>query len=119
MIKVFFKLVDREGKVKIDDLVREFRDYYIQRLDAGQPLERDSSLMAHPVKASDHAVKRLIITNPLERFLIKNFMQYFREEGILQIAPQLWQELHYYEVVDTLTSADEQISYYVDRNNDK
>ena len=116
MIKAFFKLVDREGKVKIDDLVREFRNYYIERINAGQPLERDSSLMAHPITASDHAVKRLIITNPLERFLIKNFMQYFPEEGILQIAPQLWQELHYYEVVDTLKSADEQISYYESRN---
>ncbi len=119
MIKAFFKLVDREGKVKIDDLVREFRDYYIQRLDAGQPLERGSSLMAYPATASDHAVKRLIITNPLERFLIKNFMQYFREEGNLQIAPQLWQELHYYEVVDILKSADEQISYYETRNSEK
>jgi hypothetical protein len=72
--------------------------------------------MAHPTNANDHAVKRLIITNPLERFLIKNFIQYFPEEGVLQIAPQLWQELHYYEVVDALESADEQISYYITRH---
>ena len=116
MIKAFFKLVDREGKVKIDDLVREFRDYYVQRVDAGWPLEQDSSLMAHPTEASDLAIKRLIITNPLERFLIKNFIQYFPEEGILQIAPQLWQELHHYEVLDALKSADEQISYYIARH---
>ncbi len=83
---------------------------------AGEPLEQDSSLMAHPANASDHAVKRLIIDSPLERFLIKNFMQYFPEEGVLQIAPQLWQELHYYEVVDALKSADEQISYYITRH---
>jgi Restriction endonuclease len=119
MIKAFFKLVDREGKVKIDELVREFRDYYIQRLDAGQPLERGSSLMAHPTMASDHAVERLIIDNPLKRFLIKGFMQYHREEGILQIAPQLWQDLRYYEVVDTLESADEQIRYYENRSSEK
>jgi hypothetical protein len=119
MIKAFFKLVDREGKVKIDDLVREFRNYYIECINAGQPLEKDSSLMAHPTTASDHAVKRLIITNPLERFLIKNFMQYFPEEGILQIAPQLWQDLHYYEVVDTLKCADEQLRYYEGRHEKK
>ena len=119
MIKTFFKLVDREGKVQIDDLVREFRDYYIQRMNAGQPLEHGNSLMAHPITASDQAVKRLIITNPLERFLIKNFMQYSPESGTLQIAPQLWRALHYYEVVDTLQSADEQISYYETRNGGK
>ena len=116
MIKTFFKLVDREGKVKIDDLVKEFRDYYVQRVNAKQPLERGSSLMAHPIDATDQAIKRLIVTNPLERFLIKNFIQYFPEEGVLQIAPQLWQELHYYEVIDTLKCADEQMSYYEARS---
>ncbi len=119
MIKAFFKLVDREGKVKIDDLVREFRNYYIERIDAGQPLEKDRSLMARPITASDQAVKSLIITNPLERFLIKNFLQYLPEEGILQMAPQLWQDLHYYEVVDTLKCADEQLRYYENRNSEK
>jgi len=64
---------------------------------------------------SDHEVKRLIITNPLERFLIKNFMMYFPGEGILQIAPQLWHELRHYEMVEVLKSADEQISYYYAR----
>ena len=72
MIKAFFKLGDREGKVKIDDLVREFRDYYVQQANTGRPLERSSSIMVYPASASDQAIKRLIITNPLERFLIKN-----------------------------------------------
>ena len=115
MIKAFFKLVDREGKVKIDDLVREFRDYYLQQLSAGQPLERDASIMARPTEAGNEEIKRLLIEMPIQRFLIKNFMEYFPESGYLRIAPQLWQELHYYEVVDTLKSADEQISYYISR----
>jgi len=119
MIKAFFKLVDREGKVKIDNLVREFRDYYVQQLNAGHPLEHNSSLMAQPAEASDQAIKRLIITNPLERFLIKNFIEYFPEEGVLRVAPQLWQELYYYEVIDAVKSADEQISYYVARHKGK
>lgn len=119
MIKALFKLVDREGKVNIDDLVREFRDYYVQRMNDGQPLEQSRSLMAYPANASIHAIKRLIITNPLERFLIKNFIEYFPEEGVLRIAPQLWQELRYYEVVDALQSAEEQINYYVTRHKDE
>lgn len=66
--------------------------------------------------ASDQAIKKLIITNPLERFLIKNFIEYFPEEGVLRIVPQLWRELRHYEVVDVLRNADEQISYYRSRN---
>jgi hypothetical protein len=117
MIKAFFKLVDREGRVRIDDLVREFREYYVQQVNTGRPLVQGSSLMAHPTSANDQDIKRLIITYPLERFLIKNFIEYFREEGVLRIAPQLWQELRYYEVIDALKSADEQISYYLSRRN--
>src|SRR6266852_4113475 len=98
MVKAFFKLVDREGKVKIEDLVREFRDYYAQRLAAGEPLEQDASIMARPAEASNEEIKRLLIDMPVQRFLIKNFIEYFPEEGVLRIAPQLWQELHYYEV---------------------
>ncbi len=115
MLKALFQLVDREGKVKIDDLVREFRDYYLRQANAGQPLERSGSLMVDPTNASDLDIKKLIITNPLERFLIKNFIEYFPEEGVLRIAPQLWQELRHYEVKDALKSADEQISYYLRR----
>lgn len=115
MLKAFFKLVDREGRVKIDDLVKEFRAYYVQQAEAGKPLEHGASLLANPVGVSDSVIKRLIITHPLERFLIKNFIAYFPEEGVLQIAPQLWHELRYYEVIDALKSADEQISYYIAR----
>jgi len=115
MLKAFFKLVDREGKVQIDDLVNEFRAYYIQQVEVGQPLEHSRSLMASPAEASAQAIKHLIITNPLERFLIKNFITYFPDEGMLQIAPHLWRALLHYEVKDALTSADEQIHYYLIR----
>jgi hypothetical protein len=88
-------------------------------MEVGQPLEQNRSLMASPTKANDQAIKQLIITNPLERFLIKNFITYFPEEGVLQIAPQLWQALLHYEVKDLLTSADEQIKYYLARQREK
>jgi hypothetical protein len=117
MLKAFFRLVDRAGQVKIDDLVREFKDYYLQQANAGQPLEHSGSLMVDPTNASDLGIKKLIINNPLERFLIKNFIEYFPEEGVLRIAPQLWQALRHYEVMDALKSVDEQISYYVSRHN--
>src|SRR5438874_9743245 len=116
MMIAFYKFVNREGKVKIDDLLREFRDNYAQCLAAVEPLEQDASIMAHPTEASNEEIKRLLIDMPVQRFLIKNFIEYFPEEGALRIAPQLWRELHYYEVVDALKSADEQISYYVARH---
>jgi hypothetical protein len=115
MIKAFFQLADREGAVQIDDLVAAFKNIYQQHATTRQPLEQNSSLMTHPFEASNQAIKRLIITNPLERFLIKNFIEYDPKTGILWIAPHLWQGLHYYEVLDVLKNADEQIEYYRSR----
>jgi Restriction endonuclease len=116
MLKAFFLLVDREGKVHIDDLVHEFRNMYVRSIERGQPLEKTGSLMVNPLEASDQAIKRLIVTYPLERFLIKNFMEYIPEEGVIKIALPLWQELMHYEVLDVLKSAEEQIRYYVSRD---
>ncbi len=119
MVKAVFKLVDREGKVKMDDLVKEFRDFYIQRAISGLPVEFGVPLLKDPASASDRAIMRLIITNPLERFLIKNYFEYSPDEGVLRIAPQLWQELLHYEMMDVLKSADEQIAYYYNRGTPK
>ena len=119
MVKAVFKLVDREGKVKMDDLVKEFRDFYIQRAISGLPVEFGVPLLKDPASASDRAIMRLIITNPLERFLIKNYFEYSPDEGVLRIAPQLWQELRHYEMMDVLKSADEQIAYYYNRGTPK
>jgi hypothetical protein len=115
MLKAVFKLVDREGEVKIDDLVKEFRDFYIKRASMGLPPEIGASILKEPEKASDNAIKSLIVSMPLDRFLIKNYMEYSSEKGILSISPQLWRDLRYFEVLDILESADEQISYYYSR----
>jgi len=116
LVKALFKLIDREGKVNMDDLVREFRDFYIQRANQGLPVETGATLLNDPAAVSDNELKRLIITNPLQRFLIKNYLEYHQDEGIVQIAPQLWHDLRYYEMMDVLKSAGEQITYYYSRD---
>ena len=100
----------------MDDLVKAFREFYVQRAASGLPVEFGVPLLKDPTIVSDNELRRLIISNPLERFLIKNYFEYHREEDIVQIAPQLWQELRYYEMMDVLQSAEEQITYYYSRN---
>src|SRR6266705_2145269 len=116
LVKALFKLIDREGKVKMDDLVREFRDFYIQRANQDLLVETGATLLNNPTTASDNELRRLIITNPLQRFLIKNYLEYHQDEDIVQTAPQLWHDLRYYEMMDVLKSADEQITYYDNRS---
>ncbi len=110
MIQAIFKLVDREGRVNMDDLVREFRSFYEARQKAGLTVELDTI-----ETMSDSALKNLIIKNPLDRFRIQKFIDYYPEEDVVQIAPHLWQELRYHDIIDVLQSTDEQIRYYYNR----
>jgi Restriction endonuclease len=115
MVKAVFKLVDRDGKVKMDDLVKEFRDFYVQRALSGLLIEKDVPLLQDPISVSDKDIRKLIIQMPLNRFRIKNYFDYYPDEDVVQIAPQLWQELRHYEMMDVLKEADEQLLYYYSR----
>jgi hypothetical protein len=115
MVQAVFKLVDRDGKVKMDDLVKEFRDFYVQRAMSGLLIEKGVPLLKDPISVSDKDIRKLIIQMPLNRFRIKNYFEYYPDEDVVQIAPQLWQDLRYYEMMDVLKSADEQIAYYYNR----
>jgi Restriction endonuclease len=115
MLKIILKLVDRNGEVRMEDLVREFKDFYVQRHHNGLPVEFNVPLLLNPLLASDTQIRQLIVKNPLDRFLIKGFLEYAAEEGRVRFAPQLWGELRYYELIDIQQSVDEQIHYYYNR----
>jgi hypothetical protein len=116
LLKALLKLVDRNGEVRLDDLAQEFRAFYIQRKHDGSPTEFGVTLLSDPESASIEEVKRLIVRYPLDRFLIKGFLQYSAAENIVRFAPQLWHELRFYELLDVQASADEQLRYYYDRH---
>jgi hypothetical protein len=114
LLKALLKLVNRNGEIKLEDLAREFHDFYLQRYRSGQPVEFGGPLV-NPVDLDLPAIKRLIIKYPLDRFLIQKFIEYSPPEGIVRFAPLLWQELRFYELLDVQASADEQLRYYYQR----
>lgn len=75
LIKALVKLVNRNGKVKLDDLAREFHDFYLQRYRRGEPAEFSGPLV-NPVDVALPMIKRLIVKYPLNRFLIQKFIEY-------------------------------------------
>lgn len=112
MLRAFFKLVDRNGEARLDDLMTEFHTFYLRRHRDGLPVEFGVPLLDDPTTAAPEAIKRLIVKNPLERFIIKGFLSYDPMEGIVSLTPQLWNELRFYEFIDLQEIFDEQIRYY-------
>ncbi len=78
-------------------------------------LEIGQTPLDNPASISLEAVKRLIVKYPLERFIIKGFLEFSPNAGVVRFAPQLWNELRLYEMLDVQQSADEQLAYYYGR----
>lgn len=115
MLKALLALVDRNGEVQIDALTRAFRAFYQARKAAGLVVELGPPDVSDPQVVSDIQLRRLIVRHPLERFLIKGFLEYQPDKGIVRFAPQLWSELRFWELLDIQQSADQQIAYYYNR----
>lgn len=115
LLRALLKLVDRNGEVKLDALAHEFRAFYIERQQAGVAPEFGVALLDDPQAASLDAIARLIVKYPLDRFLIKGFLEYTPAERVVRFAPRLWHELRFYELLDVQASVDEQLRVYYER----
>jgi hypothetical protein len=115
LVKALLATVGRDGEAAMADIVREFRAFYRARREAGLPVEFGPPDVSDPAAVSDARLRQLIVQNPLERFLIKGFLEYLPEAGVVRFAPQLWAELRAYELLDLRRSADEQLAYYYAR----
>jgi hypothetical protein len=116
MIKVLLQIIDSAGEAPIDALVAGFRAFYQERRRLGLPVEFSPPDVSDPAVVSDARLRQIIVQQPLERFLIKGFLQYDADAGVVRVAPQLWAELRGYELLDVLRSADAQLGYYYSRD---
>lgn len=115
LLKALLQTIDRNGEATLAAIGAEFRAFYVARRLAGQIVEFGPPDISDPVAVSDADLRRIIVKNPLERFLIKGFLQYDARTGVVRFAPQLWNELRYWELLDVRQSADEQLTYYYAR----
>lgn len=115
MLKALLRLVNRSGEVGIDELTTEFRAFYLARRRDGLPVEFGPPDLTDLQAMSDARLRQLIVQHPLERFLIKGFLEYLPDEGLVRFAPHLWAELRAWELLDIKQSADEQLDFYYGR----
>jgi hypothetical protein len=115
LIKALLQAIDRNGEARIDAVVQAFRAFYQGRRLAGLPVEFGPPDLADARAVDEAQLRQLIVRNPLERFLIKGFLEYLPAEGLVRFAPQLWGELRAWELLAVQQSADEQLAYYYSR----
>lgn len=87
------KLADKEGEVNIDDLINEYRSFYIDRINNNLPVDRPNCVYTKEYLEDDVKTKQSILSNPFEKFERKRFVYYSKDLNILSFNPLLWKQL--------------------------
>ena len=92
LIKAFLELADGRGRVKIDDLVSYFKNFYEERRQAGLVVEKEKCLYTRG-GYNDAEVRTNILSNPFRRFEEMNMMRHTKTFGIVEIDSTVWNRL--------------------------
>lgn len=92
-LKAMFHLADHEGEVNIDDLVEEYKAFYLDRLDRNLPVDRNGCVYTKEYLADKKKIKRSLLDNPFEKFERKRFVYYSKDLNIVCFNPALWRKL--------------------------
>ncbi len=87
------KLADKEGEVNMDDLIEEYRSFYMDRIDRGLQVDRPRCPYNREYLGDLVKVKRSILSNPFEKFERKRFVYYSKDLNRLSFHPALWKQL--------------------------
>ena len=92
LLKAILQNADKQGRVKIDDLVAYFKAFYEDRRARGEVVEKQNSIFAKG-NYTDKEAARNILSNPFKRFEDMNMMRHTKTIGIIEVEPTVWKRL--------------------------
>ena len=92
LLKAILQNADKQGRVKIDDIVTYFRAFYEDRRARGEVVEKQNSIFAKG-NYMDKEAARNILSNPFKRFEDMNMMRHTKTIGIVEVEPTVWKRL--------------------------
>ena len=92
LLKAILQNADKQGRVKIDDLVAYFKALYEDRRARGEVVEKQNSIFAKG-NYTDKEAARNILSNPFKRFEDMNMMRHTKTIGIIEVEPTVWKRL--------------------------
>lgn len=84
---------DRAGRVKVQDLVSFFRDFYVRRADGGLNIEAPGVRMARVRELTDLEIERTMLAMPFEKFERKGFFRRIKDLAFVRFTEPLWRRL--------------------------
>ncbi len=114
LLKAILRNADPEGRVKLSDLVSDFRGFYEDRRERGLVVEKPNSLYARK-EYTDREVERNILQFPFARFEGMGLMRHTRTLGIIQVEETVWNFLTEEEKEEIVRICDRKLEEYYRR----
>jgi hypothetical protein len=93
LLLALLRLADTKGRVKVAELVTEFKQFYMNRCAQGMPVEKPRSRMSQIAEMSDTEVERLLFAMPFERFERRNYCVRCKEVEYVAFVPEILRRL--------------------------
>jgi hypothetical protein len=69
-------------------------------------------ILSRPEAATMPQVRALMVSMPLERFVIQGYLQHLPDIGLIRVRPEAWEGLRYRDVLALRQSLEEQVQGY-------
>lgn len=94
MLQSLVTCVDEQGKARLDEVVRGFHSFYLQRERDCLTVERTTARMAKASALSEEEVRSVMLSMPFEKFERRRYLRYDRGDlAFIRFAPGLWRQL--------------------------
>ena len=114
LLKAVLNYADSSDMVRLDDIVRYFKEFYQDRREAGLVVEKPASLYARG-DCTDKEVLRNILANPFKRFEDMNMMRHAKTLELIQVDEYVWKYLTDEEKIQIEHICDEKLAAYYNR----
>jgi superfamily II DNA or RNA helicase len=85
---------DRAGRVRVQELVAFFRDFYMKRAANGLLIEAPKIRMSKVAELSDLDIERTMLAMPFEKFERKGFFRRQKDLAFVRFTEALWHRLN-------------------------
>ena len=114
LLKAVFANADSRGRIKIEDIVNYFKNYYEDRRSRGLVVEKANSIFAKG-GYTDKEAERNILANPFKRFEDMDMMHHTKTLGIVEVDSSVFKKLTPQDIAQILSICDKKLDEYYNK----
>lgn len=107
-----FKHCNMHGEASIDDVMEDYRRFYLNRLASQLPVDRQRCTYTEQFLSDRVAVKRNMLANPFEKFERKRFVHYLKDLNLIGFNSVLYSSLTAQDISECTSLLTENLKEY-------